>query len=78
MAQLQQATADFNKHMKNGQVALQNKKYPAAVKKFQAALAIRPGDKEATALLEQAKAQQRSNKSGRQMHGCTGHRAACW
>jgi len=53
----EQATADFNKHMKNGQADMQAKKYPEAVKEFEAALAIRPADKDAKAQLDQAKAQ---------------------
>jgi len=44
------------KILKPAQEALQQKKYADAVKEFQAALQIMPGDKAATAALDQAEA----------------------
>jgi tetratricopeptide (TPR) repeat protein len=48
--------AEYEKHMKEGQTALQQKKYADAVKDFEAALKIKPGDVLAAASLQQAKA----------------------
>jgi epidermal growth factor receptor substrate 15 len=47
--------AEYNKHMKNGQNLMAQKKYADAIQEFQAALQEKPGDQNATAALQLAK-----------------------
>jgi hypothetical protein len=47
--------ADFAQHVADGQKALTVRKFPDAVREFEAALRVMPGNADATALLKRAK-----------------------
>ena len=55
LAQAERTTAEYDRHMKQGNSAVQQKKFLDAAKDFEAALKVKPGDSAATTALTQVK-----------------------